>query len=269
VHEFFTGIGIRYTFFVRCDNQIRDLYGSPLALYYEHQRLWDELRAARNEFAWHPHLYERRGEAYFPLRSPAASVRILQETWRDLSRLPFPVVSVRLGEVWHCNEAMRALDSLGLHVDSTALPGRARNDGLRCFDWTPTPNRPYHPSSLDYRVPDRENALGILEVPITTSPIRTEYDLKGPVPRYLNPVFHPELFRAGLDGYLSELQPNRDYDLVLIFHPDELTPRTPNGLYSYDWKHFTRNVEFLVASIGRHGHDCRFCCLEEARLERT
>lgn len=255
--------GIKFTFFLRCDNQIRDLFGTYLGLYHEYRELWDRLVFEGHEFGWHPHLYERVGDQYVPLRRPEECCVQLREAWKEVRTLEFPVTTVRIGEAWHSTETMRELDALGLCVDSTAVPGRRREDSLRSFDWVATPNHPYHPAPGDYRVSGGEDGLSILEVPMTTSFVKTSYD-REPMRRYLNPTFHRHIFRAALDGYLQALGAAEDAHLVLIFHPDELLAREPNGLYSYDWNCFLDNLRLLVDSLATGRRQFEFCRLRDA-----
>src|SRR5262249_29889442 len=153
--------------------------------------------AARgNELGWHPHLYEKRvdpsgDERYFPIRDEAAACEQIVSTFRAIGRAGLAFESVRIGEAWHASRAMCTLDTLGLRVDSTAIPGRSRNDDVLSFDWRPTPAQPYHPSRKDHRVPaapGSEESLAILEIPMTTVPIRADYD-REPLARYLNLAF--------------------------------------------------------------------------------
>jgi hypothetical protein len=158
---------------------------------------------------------------------------------------------------------MQALDRMGLAIDSTAVPGRYRNDESRQFDWRPTPNRAYHPSREDFRIPGNGSSLRLLEVPMTTSPVFADYD-KAPVRRYLNPTFHEHLFLEGLQAYLARLSDEVEHDLVLIFHPDELLPREPNGLHNFGWETFCRNLNVLTELLAASHHQPRFCRLSEA-----
>lgn len=250
-----------FTFFVRCDNQICDLYGSPLAIYEQHQKLWDDMRSAGNEFGWHPHLYRSERSCYVPIRSPREGVEILWTTWEAVRTLSFQVQCVRLGEAWHSSETMRALDEMKLRIDSTAVPGRRRCDEARSFDWESTPNRPYHPKANDYRVPG-SGELEILEVPMTTASIKTSYD-NVPLRRYLNFAYHEDLFQEWLRNYLCSVASTELNHLVIICHPDEFLERPSNPLYSYDFESFRMNLQHLQDVLLTVEQPFRFCVLSD------
>ncbi len=265
IHQELREREISYTFFVRIDNQMRDIYGSYLGIYYKYRELWDNLRACGNELGWHPHLYQCLADRYVPLRNPETCSDILREAWNEISTLDFEVTSARIGEAWHSNQTMCTLDHLGLSIDSTAVPRRYRNDNVRTFDWSVTQNKPYHPSSNDYRIPGNKDCLKILEVPMTTSPIKTSYD-REPLPRYLNLTYHSDLFQTGLQNYLNQLDSDENHHMVLIFHPDELLTRESNGLHAYGWKSFKHNLDILMDCLTFSGYEFRFCCLREALI---
>lgn len=265
IDEYLSSCSIPYTFFLRCDNQIRDIYGAYLGIYYEHQELWNSLIESGNELGWHPHLYKMHEGSYIPLRNKDKCCDILEQAWEEIAVIDYKIKSVRLGEAWHSTETMCALDSIGLQVDSTAVPGRSRQDELRSFDWKPTPNRPYHPSIYDYRVPGETDSLEILEVPMTTTIIKTDYD-RVPLRRYLNPTYHSELFNDGMVNCLTEVKKEGIGDIVLIFHPDELLGHEPNGLYSYDWNTFTSNIDSFQNMLCEYDVDWKFCCLRDVLI---
>jgi hypothetical protein len=84
-------------------------------------------------------------------------------------KLGFTPSSVRMGWNAMSNEIMTTLDACGLLVDASAIPGTfslgkfGNRDNI--YDWSRTPNEPYHPSYEDYQSPGNMN---ILEVPIST-----------------------------------------------------------------------------------------------------
>lgn len=258
--------GIRFTLFLRCDDQIHDLFGRSLALYENNREIFDPLRAAGNEIGWHPHLYQRTTTGYQPIRDADLACAQLDRVWSEIRKSELRLTSVRLGEAWHSGKTMRLLDAMGFLVDSTALPGRSRHDSELEFDWIGTPNYPYHPSVTDPRLPDPTAALNILEVPMTTAPILTAYDAT-PLRRYLNPTFHAPLFAQALDAVLDDMNADSTHTLVLTFHPSELLPQSPDGLCSQDWATFSSNLTRLVESVQRQGLEYSFRCISEAANE--
>ena len=128
----------------------------------------------------------------------------MKETYTELAKAGYVFRSLRMGECFHANETMHAANALGLTVDSTAIPGRKRNDSARVFDWLPTPDQPYFPSQNDCRVPAAGGSLPILEVPVTTMRVRAPYDVVS-LKRYMNLTYHHHLFREGFDESFSDL----------------------------------------------------------------
>jgi len=260
--------GIPFTFFLRMDEQIGELEGDTLAIYKRHEPLWRNLQQSGNELGWHPHLNYRNGGEWLPQRDAQAACHSLEESWQAVRTLRFPVRCVRMGEAWHCSETMRTVDRLGLRIDSTAVPGRCRQDTMRAFDWSVTLNRPYHPSCADYRTPGKGDALGILEIPMTTTPMLAPYD-DAPVRRYINPTYRPRFFAAGLDGVLAQSSDLEDLHVVLIFHPDELLERRPNDLHAFGWDTFLDNFDTLTSRLAETGASYRYRCLGDAFDEST
>jgi hypothetical protein len=78
------------------------------------------------------------------------------------------VRSTRTGWDYASDVLFRQLDSLGILVDFSALPGnlawyKIGRETLR-VDWSRCPSEPYHPNSHDYQRPGN---LKLIEIPIT------------------------------------------------------------------------------------------------------
>ncbi len=253
--------GLPWTAFVRADDQVRDTHGSSGAIL---ERARDLLADRGVEIGWHPHLYSRQGDEYAPIRDEQAAVSQLDRVHDEICRKAAPLRSVRLGEAWHSPRTMLRLAELGYRVDSTALPGRKRRDAQLEFDWEPTPNQPYHPAASDPRVPGSgQDRLPILEVPMTTCAMRTDYD-RGAVRRYLSLSFHERYFVAGLDDFDAQIESAREATLVTIFHTGELLDLGPTPLLDRGWDAWRRNLDRLIATLDSRGHALSFQLLREA-----
>jgi len=240
------------TWFVRADPQLKDYYGSASYLLEEHRALWREFAACGDEIGWHPHLYARRADGgYEPERNDERLTIALRRTYSDLTRDGCTFASVRIGEAMGSNAIMQTLAELGLRVDSSAIPGRVRDDSARRFDWGSTPNRPYWPSIADYRVPGTP-ALGILEVPMTSIPVKAPYDPK-PLLRYANLAYRPAIFATALEGWFAQAATD-DAVLTLIFHPEELlSGSSDHPLYALAHDALDANILTLLNLAQRHG----------------
>jgi len=172
-----------FTWFLRADDQVRQLCGSDEWFVRKHAPLLRSLQQSGDELAWHPHFWRRADQ----------NGTWVQETddvnWQlDMLRrahaalvaaFPGPLRSVRMGWGYHNDRTIQALADLGITVDLSAAPGfrtlahSARRDNL--FDWRTTPHVPYRPSRADYRRPaaGQEQASSVLEVPgfVSTSPV--------------------------------------------------------------------------------------------------
>ena len=64
---------------------------------------------------------------------------------------------VRIGECVMNNKLMNAISRSRIKIDSSALPGRKRNDQQKFFDWETTTNDFYYVSKTDYRTSSNDN----------------------------------------------------------------------------------------------------------------
>ncbi|NQU41444.1 MAG: hypothetical protein HQ523_15965 [Lentisphaerae bacterium] len=254
----FARYALRCTWFVRADRQLRDLYGGSSYLLNQHQALWSQLGAAGDEIAWHPHLYCWSAEQgqYVQEHDEAACAQQIEETHAELGQAGHEFHSVRLGEAFGSNTTMAALTHLGLHIDSTAIPGRRRDDGARRFDWESTTNTPYHPARSDYRVSALSHHA-ILEVPMTTIPVQSRSECT-PLLRYVNLAYHHDVFRDAVEHHLNSMLQGgmQEAVLVLILHPDEVIERSAaHALYAFSLSETERNAAYLVRAIEAVGAD--------------
>lgn len=171
----------KITWLLRVDEQTKSIYGDYGWVLTNFRTLWEQLESDGDELGWHPHFYKfdsNRGRWYQEALDEVWQIGMLENAYEAYSMaLPGRAKSVRMGWDYHNNATMRKLCELGVKVDFSALPGlktRPPNeptDSLNIYDWYISPRRPYFPSEADYRREpcDPEKALGILELPITTS----------------------------------------------------------------------------------------------------
>lgn len=262
IKRLFQSFGAPVTWFVRADNQLRELYGSAGYLHLEHGNLWRDFAATGDEIAWHPHLYrldEREGVYLLDGNEERCAAK-LRQIHAELDEQGLRFQSVRIGEAFHGNALMHTLNGLGLKIDSTAIPGVRRTDETRQFDWSPTPNEPYYPSPDDYRVPGPVGRqLSLLEVPLTTIPVRADYD-SAPRRRYINLAYHHSLFKAGFGSYLETETRERDQlTITMILHPEEvLGIAGAHPLYSFSLHEAQLNLTYLLDTLQTSGIQPRF-----------
>jgi len=165
------GLAFRATFFLRADEQIKNLCGAYSEIFSEYYNKISQLFTV----GWHPHLYrwsEGRHCWHQECRDGEWISRVLINCYDHLKSHGFPVEFSKMGWCFHNNLTMKTLSNLGIKADFSALPG-AKNpgqleDGLSFqdkFDWSRTYPRPYHPDENDYQ---SKGNLKILEIPLTT-----------------------------------------------------------------------------------------------------
>jgi hypothetical protein len=244
-------VGARTTWMIRADAQIADVYGEPDGLLTRHRSLWRSLGEYGDEIGWHPHLYRHLADGtYLADLTASECADELRTTHARLKAAGHSFRASRLGEARGANETMRALSDLGIEVDSSALPGRARADSERSFDWSSSPNRPYRPSCTDYRV-EGLPADDLLEVPMTTATVRAPYD-RTDVRRYLNLAYHEGIFAKAARSLTQEggHELGAHAFVTTILHPEEAMPREGgHPLYAFRPDALRANLECLVEHL--------------------
>jgi len=261
IKDIFDSHKLRVSWFVRADNQLWEIYGTSAYLLIKHDSLWNDLKGSGDEIGWHPHLYQwsENTNSYVVDIDNERCVQKLTDTYSELHAKGFNYTSVRIGEAFHNNNMMKTISNLGLKIDSTAIPGRKRQDSARFFDWEITPNEPYHPSKEDYRVPSTQDYLPILEVPMTTIPIKASYD-KESLRRYINLSYHHSLFKSGFDAYLDTIQKQEKEQafITIILHPDEVNnERNEHPLYSFSITEINKNIEYIINTFDSYDLEYR------------
>lgn len=254
------------TAFVRADRQVEAFWGSPLGIIEEHGPLFAGLARQEWEFGWHPHLYRLSDGQYQPVYEEEEASEQLAYIHGKIQAAGMDWKSVRIGEAWHSNKCMRLLSALGYTHDSTAIPGRHQNDGLRKIDWKDSPNEPYRPSREDFRVPGSPE-LPIIEVPMTSAIVPAPYD-PSPKRRYLNLLYHPEIFASALENLLAgpEGENIARGGVGMIFHPGELLPLPANDLYRFGLPTLRENLGSLSAILLRHGKRPRYETISRVKI---
>jgi len=234
--------GNAFSVFIRCDYQIKSLYGDYGYLLNSNPSLISSIKKSNGELNWHIHLYEERETEWEPVvethladsfKEDLRNVKLITEiNWRV----------VRIGECVMNNELMATINSAGILIDSTALPGRMRNDDEKKFDWLITDNTPYHPSKDDYRTTGKDH-MNVLESPMVTIPMQASYD-KEPILRYVNLSFKTDVLFQNMEEYVRN-----NSSLLSITHPFEVLSIGTHGLISYDIEVFRNNIKELVNTV--------------------
>lgn len=258
------GVACRPTWFVRADNQIGEVYGRPAHLLVEYRSLFEDLRAAGEEIAWHPHLYRRVGDGWRQETDDAALERAMTAALADMTAAGFTPACGRIGEAYGSNGIMAAFDRLGIAFASSSMPGRKRIDAERMLDWEPTPRTAYHPSIADYRVPG-EPAHRVIEIPFSMLKVKADYDFE-PFLRYLDLSYRADALAVGMDD-LARAAPY----IVAVTHPSailpEFRPEGGHGLVSFDPENIQASLMQLIEAARAGGREVRFLTLKDLGAE--
>lgn len=253
-----SGSPVRFTWLLRSDYQMAQLYGDPAYVAIEFQEFWRERIRVGDEIGWHPHAWRDAATSsiwYQECRDVDWVRTCLHEGHNRLSR-HFPIRTAKPGWTYHDNRTMATFSELGVEVDLSALPGMrysgtvpGTNLPLGSYDWSRAPQEPYHPRRDDYQVPGLDRALPILEVPNWTFPLQslraTYHRIRGRSERdFANVAKLPQLVRGGFR------RPPRTVPFVCYFHPEELLGR---GSRLFHLENAVRNLTALISAAQDFG----------------
>lgn len=251
------GVEVPLTWFVRCDRQIDVQFGSAGFLLETYADWWRSRIDTGDEIQWHAHLYRRIEDRWVQETDPGLLREDLELGRSAIQAAGHRPSVIRVGEAYGTNQLMDVIESLGVRADSSCLPKRHRVDDEKTIDWKTSPNRPYHPSVDDYRREEPRPRRRIWEIPLNTIPTRVSYD-REPIPRYVNPAFHPGVIDAGLADFITD-----NSILVTISHPFELVREHLRGaeehpLLSFDPEAMVKNLRAIVRAAEAAGKTPRF-----------
>jgi hypothetical protein len=245
------------TWFVRSDDRVAAAHDGHTGWLVEHLKpLLTARQSAGDCIGWHPHIEAQDDRGWRNAASTAAMPGILKRGAAAFQAQGFKPECTRMGGNAGSHDILSTLEELGVRVDSSAMPGRARQDEIFGFDWMTTPAKPYRPSRSDYRRPG-DPAFLMTEVPLTMLPIKAPYDC-APVTRYVDLSFRNEFLAPALKTVIATAE-----CLVTIMHPAALFPSpTPHGLLAHSFDVFERNLASLFDQAHKLGRTIRFATLD-------
>ena len=252
------GQKIPITWFVRADNQIQHKFGDYDFLFKNHSIFWEKVIKQNHEIQWHAHIYEFFNDQWIFPRNDEYFLIEIEKIYNYLKKNVFSPQCVRIGEAYMNNSIMNFIKNLGILADSSALPGRIRQDQEKVFDWSETNNFPYYPSENNYQKQSQDSGK-FLEIPMNTIKMQTSYD-KEPILRYVNLSFLPNLMNKGLNNFIQNKE-----TLVSITHPFELFEdfKTNEGLISYDINSIEKNIMNLIQICEKNNKKINFLKISE------
>ena len=240
-------VKIPQTWFVRVDSQIKYYHGKADWLLKKYSKFWRKIIKNDGDIEWHIHFNKiKKDNTWSNENKPSVIKKMLIENHKIFKSYKVPNC-IRIGEAVMTNHIAKIVKNLKIKADSSALPGRKRQDKTKFFDWSKTLNRPYFMSVKKYQHETVINKKGkLLEIPMNTILTKCSYDKK-PVKRYYNLSFHNKILRKNLNCYIKE----KNY-LVTMTHPYEVVKIFKNKynskLISFSKNEFKKNIEQIILS---------------------
>ena len=245
---------VRATFFVRLDDGIARRFGRADHAFVHAAALWERVREAGHEVAWHHHAVAQAPAAGNAVADSAVAtnsaielpecdrdrlseaVRRHSQTARD-----FDCSSARMGWGQHTNATLNQLAKDGWRVDSSAMPRPVYAWDPPLRDWSQTPTMPHliaHTDTLP--VCEAPRARGLWEVPMTMVPLATSTDTQPDLRRYVNPAYRRDVFATAI------AQAPVTAPLVLLCHPYECVGGRNHPLYAFSMDAVRANLSLLT-----------------------
>lgn len=191
-----TGRAVHFCWAFRLDAQVEGIHGRADWPLREYAEAVQEFLLQGDTLGVHTHLYrwrEDRGDWLIDQGDPAwvlHNLRLGVDAFGE--RLGAAPAFHRFGDRWMSSEAIALLDNLGVPIDMTLEPGQSAVPTYhpghdftgRIASHRGAPTHPYRPCAADFRRPDASGAMRIVEIPMTTSPLRPlESFARRPTPR--------------------------------------------------------------------------------------
>jgi len=252
---------IPISWFVRCDNQIKYYHGDSCWLLKKYESFWKKEIKKKSELQWHAHLYKLVNNKWV-FNDDLNKIEVeLKNNFKNIKKY-FTPNCIRIGEAYMNNKLMKIIKKIGLKADSSAIPGRKRDDKEKYFNWIGAPNTPYIPSSINYRRKNKtDKKSNFFEIPMNTILIKAPYDKK-PIKRYINLSFWPNLVNKNLKEYFFK----QKY-LVSITHPYEVLSSFGNNknnqLISFRLNSVIKNIENFIHLSKKLNYEIKFITISD------
>lgn len=227
---------LKSTWFVRIDEQMGALYGTPDYIFIKHSEKITWLKENGHEIGWHFHSYRDAGSGW--TQNPDGI-----DVAREMERM-YPIAAshgldiLRMGWAYHNNETMKTAATLGLRMDSSAFPRPRYSWDNALRDWSTSPLYPYFPSTVDYRVAGNP-CYSLLEFPLTTAVIPAAGDTDKDVVRYINPAYQHDIFCKAFEKARTNF-------VNMVCHPYEfLENNQQHSMISFNQETLRKNLKWL------------------------
>jgi glycosyltransferase involved in cell wall biosynthesis len=185
-----SGQSTAFTWCLRIDPQIAEIYGSSTWLADHYERELTELRGAGDEFGLHPHSWRWQGRWVSDAGDPdwvSHCIDVGLDGYRKTFGQPCRVH--KHGDNFMSTAVARQLDEAGVAVDLSIVPGMPAARSLSPVEettgWLPdtrtVPFHVYRPACDDFRLPDRTRREGLVMMPETAGVTLAFHPVEGRV----------------------------------------------------------------------------------------
>lgn len=234
--------GIKWTFNVRADTQIREYCGSAAFCYQQYRHIWDAAVQHGSAVAWHLHYFDGNG------RQDTSEANILENIRVGSEALGRPDL-VHMGWTFQNDFSIRHLYEAGVRIDYSPTPRMrfAGHGNVDAYDWSRFAYRPvlWHgvrmvPAyTFRHRLLERRFGTERVMLTTTTTPLLYRWLLR-------------DFFRTGADFFVS------------YFHADELVPAVGgwrDRLYAF--RNLRTNLQRLREMAAQQGYQISFLNVRE------
>lgn len=210
--------GVKFTFNVRADTQIKAECGDYNYCHKTYKEIWEESDRLGYEIAWHLHFYERSNGDWIQSFD--------QKIIRDSIKNAHPLQTVHMGWCW---QSRKVLEMLDVKVDYSPMPGMKFDNRIGRYNWTDFPHYPVFLKDCD-----------VLMIPAFTYKDKLLARKSEGDWIMLHPTIRPILYSRLLRAFKRS---NLDH-LVTYFHADEIANAVGgwrNRLYAFD--NLRRNID--------------------------
>lgn len=227
---------LKTTWFIRIDDQMKERFGAADYIFTEHADKIQWLKENGHEIGWHFHSF-RKNNGKWKQNTDEQDVAMELERHYPAAK-KHGLKLLRMGWTYHTNLTMKTISGFELDADCSAMPRPNYTWEISVRNWENTPTYPYYPSEADYRTSGHPH-YKLLQFPLTVAPISAPYDTETGVLRYINPCYHAEMFKQGINHQQDEY-------LNLICHPYEFLPAAkPHAMLSFSFEQFSENIKWL------------------------
>lgn len=258
------GEPLRFSWFIRVDRQIEQLFGKVDGLIRHYQSFWQLAQSVGDELCWHPHLYKNENDQYVLIDNEEECLKELQALWSAIQSNGYSFTTFRCGEARMTTAMFNLVESFGLLQESSAIPGYFKDSFGQ--NWLNTKNKPYFPNVE--QITEEGPVRKMLEMPMNSWYLQASYD-KQPKLRYLNFAVHHQYFLDCLSRLPESFFSDDDVldvpVLTAVSHPEEIiSNKRGNDLYPRTLENFLRNIQVFVEFFADRGKKVVFSTLNDS-----